>query len=167
MKSKDYANRVKTLQELSESLESDYCRMTLGVACTTGAFDMVHPGHVGYLWRASLFCEYLIVGIDSDARIKAAKGKNRPLFNQEERANVIAGLRCVDYVTVFDNMQEFLDSVRPTVLIVSPTSSEDKDFDRIAYAKKRGIRIEVIPPQSTMHTSDYILRILSQCAKEQ
>lgn len=131
------------------------------IVFTTGAFDMLHPGHVSYLWRASEHGVYLIVGIDSDARVKAAKGNHRPIIQQDDRAAVVAGLACVDFVFIFDDMKTTLDIIQPDAMVVSPTSNEDMVFDRMAYAKSIGAEIITIAEQSHKHTTDYLMEILT------
>ncbi len=134
------------------------------VVFTTGAFDMLHPGHVSYLWKAAEYGSHLLVGIDSDARVKAAKGKHRPIISEEDRAAVVAGLACVDMVFIFDDMKQALDVVKPNAIVVSPTSTEDAVFDRIAYARENGAKIITVPEQSQKHTSDYVMAILKNFA---
>ncbi|MDF1496481.1 MAG: adenylyltransferase/cytidyltransferase family protein [Patescibacteria group bacterium] len=160
-----YLDKLVELIELEVILNQNIYKGNLAIACTTGAFDLLHPGHIGYIWRASQFCRHLVVGIDSDKRVKAAKGTHRPLFTERERAEVVAGIGCVDFVVIFDEMKEFLDIVAPQVLVVSPTSKEDKNFDRIGYAQSLGARVEQVPPQRELHTTDYVLRIISQSAQ--
>ncbi len=147
------------LNKLMVSLTS--CKTNL-VVFTTGAFDMLHPGHVSYLWRAAEYGSHLLVGIDSDVRVKTAKGKHRPIISQEDRAAVVAGLACVDFVFIFDDMKLVLDAIQPDVMAVSPTSTENAIFDRIAYARENGAKIITIAEQSHKHTSDYVMEVLKK-----
>ena len=68
---------------------------------TNGCFDLLHVGHVRYLQQARKLGDALLVAINSDASVRALKGESRPINSQEDRAEVLAALDCVDYVTVF------------------------------------------------------------------
>src|ERR1043166_6178257 len=71
---------------------------------TNGVFDLLHVGHVRYLAQARSLGDVLMVAINSDRAVRELKGADRPIFNQAERAEIIAALRSVDYVTVFDDI---------------------------------------------------------------
>ncbi len=73
------------------------------VGFTNGCFDILHPGHVAYLTQARQWCDKLIVGLNSDASVRRAKGEGRPVNGLEARATVLAGLACVDLVVSFDD----------------------------------------------------------------
>jgi len=74
----------------------------LKVVFGNGCFDLIHVGHIRYLQGAKALGDILVVGINSDASVNALKGKGRPLQPQQERAELIASLECVDYVVIFD-----------------------------------------------------------------
>ena len=76
----------------------------LTVVWTNGCFDLLHPGHLASLQAAKALGDVLVVGINSDASVQANKGPSRPILNQNERAAMIAGLECVDQVTIFDEL---------------------------------------------------------------
>lgn len=86
---------------------------------TNGVFDLLHLGHVQYLQRARALGDYLIVGLNSDASTQRLKGTNRPLVPENERAEVLAALACVDYITLFgeDTAEKTLLMLRPTVYV--------------------------------------------------
>src|SRR5256884_9688876 len=71
---------------------------------TNGVFDILHVGHVRYLQQARELGDALVVAINSDASARQLKGEGRPLTNQNDRAEILAALACVDYVTVFDDI---------------------------------------------------------------
>ena len=71
---------------------------------TNGVFDLLHVGHVRYLAQARALGDALVVAINSDRAVRELKGPNRPVFAQEERAEILAALRDVDYVVVFDDI---------------------------------------------------------------
>ena len=86
---------------------------------TNGVFDLLHLGHVTYLQRARALGEFLIVGINSDASTRRLKGPRRPLVPEAERAEVLAALTCVDYVTVFreNTAEALLSALRPAIYV--------------------------------------------------
>ena len=86
---------------------------------TNGCFDILHAGHVDYLNKARQFGDAMIVALNSDASVKRIKGPLRPIVNQEERAFIISNLKCVDYVTFFeeDTPKEIIDKIIPDILV--------------------------------------------------
>ena len=159
MKTPLFQNKIISLEELGPLLKAPNYRENSILVCVTGAFDMLHPGHIRYLWKTSALGDYLIVGIDSDERVKYVKGLNRPLFHDVERAEVVAGLGFVDLVCVFNEMRIFLNAVMPAILVVSPTSVEDSGFDRVNYCQINGGAVATIRQQSDMHTTDYLEKL--------
>jgi D-beta-D-heptose 7-phosphate kinase/D-beta-D-heptose 1-phosphate adenosyltransferase len=96
-------------------------RQALGqrLAFTNGCFDVLHAGHVQYLHEARAQADFLVVGLNDDAGVRALKGPGRPVNPVESRALVLAGLEAVDYVTVFDEPTplELIQALRPEVLV--------------------------------------------------
>jgi glycerol-3-phosphate cytidylyltransferase len=90
-----------------------------GVVATNGCFDILHVGHISVLEEARRQGEHLVVGVNSDAAVKALKGDGRPINSEYDRARVIAALEVVDYVYIFDDVRatEFLKLVRPHVWV--------------------------------------------------
>ena len=87
------------------------------VVTTNGCFDVLHIGHLRYLQAAQRLGDLLIVGINSDTSVRALKGENRPLVPEDERAEMLAGLECVDYVTIFPelNPTALLSELKPNI----------------------------------------------------
>src|SRR5215210_3500444 len=71
---------------------------------TNGVFDLLHVGHVRYLAEARALGNALLVAINSDRTVRTLKGEGRPITNEKERAEILAALRQVDYVTIFDDI---------------------------------------------------------------
>jgi D-beta-D-heptose 7-phosphate kinase/D-beta-D-heptose 1-phosphate adenosyltransferase len=71
---------------------------------TNGVFDLLHVGHVRYLTGARTLGDALVVAINSDRTVRELKGSDRPVFDEAERAEILAALRVVDYVTIFDDV---------------------------------------------------------------
>ena len=91
----------------------------LKIGFTNGCFDILHKGHVAYLAQARSWCDRLIVGVNSDASVRALKGEGRPVNDLESRALVLAGLRSVDLVAPFEDSTplNLIEAARPDVLI--------------------------------------------------
>jgi D-beta-D-heptose 7-phosphate kinase/D-beta-D-heptose 1-phosphate adenosyltransferase len=86
---------------------------------TNGVFDLLHVGHVRYLSQARALGDALVVAINSDRSVRALKGPERPVFDQDERAEILAALRDVDYVVVFDDIspRAVIKRLLPDVLV--------------------------------------------------
>ena len=89
------------------------------VVFTNGVFDLLHVGHVRYLSQARALGETLVVAINSDRSVRVLKGKNRPVTNENERAEILAALRPVSYVTIFDDVspRSLIAQLLPDVLV--------------------------------------------------
>ena len=92
---------------------------TYKIVATNGCFDILHAGHVHYLQEAKKMGHLLMVGINSDRSVKQIKGDDRPINSQIDRAYVLSGLSCVDYVTIFPQKTatRFLEKVKPTLYV--------------------------------------------------
>ena len=86
---------------------------------TNGVFDLLHVGHVRYLAQARALGDALVVAINSDRTVRELKGQDRPVFDQAERAEILAALRQVDYVVVFDDIspRSLIAQLLPDVLV--------------------------------------------------
>lgn len=112
------SGKVVARDELSRHLAR--CRvMGLRVGFTNGCFDLLHPGHLALLHAAAEACDFLVVGLNSDASVKRLKGDGRPVQPVEARAAVLAALAIVGAVVVFDEdtPEELIRAVRPAVLV--------------------------------------------------
>jgi rfaE bifunctional protein nucleotidyltransferase chain/domain len=89
------------------------------IVFTNGVFDLLHPGHVRYLQHARSLGDALIVGINSDRSVRAVKGPGRPINLEQERAEILAALLCVDAVAIFDEETPFeiISAIAPDVLV--------------------------------------------------
>jgi rfaE bifunctional protein nucleotidyltransferase chain/domain len=106
---------VDELQSLGERLREDGRR----VVFTNGHFDLLHVGHLRYLQHARQLGDALIVGVNDDAVTRSRKGPGRPILPERERAELLAGLACVDYVTIFDEptAEHCVELLRPDVYV--------------------------------------------------
>jgi D-glycero-beta-D-manno-heptose 1-phosphate adenylyltransferase len=89
------------------------------IVFTNGCFDLLHPGHMGSLEQARALGDALIVGLNSDASVRALKGAGRPVLPERERAEILAALECVDAVIIFDEVtpREVIARLLPDVLV--------------------------------------------------
>lgn len=103
---KDIGEIIKTLKAKGEK-----------VVATNGCFDILHVGHVRYLQKSKSFGDILVVGLNSDISVKILKGETRPINPQEDRAEVLCALACVDYVVMFDEKSpvDLLDLIKPDI----------------------------------------------------
>ncbi len=110
-------SKVLSREELVGDLKRN--RKNKTVVFTNGCFDILHVGHVSYLQTARAQGDLLVVGLNSDASVKRLKGDERPIQNETDRAQILAALRSVDYVTIFDEEtpQLLIEAVRPEVLV--------------------------------------------------
>ena len=116
------------------------------IVTTNGCFDILHVGHVRYLQQAKSYGDVLIVALNSDKSVKKIKGESRPVNNENDRAEVLSSLRCVDYVVLFEDESpiELLLRIKPDV----HTKGADYTLETLPEAKeiiKAGGRIEFIP----------------------
>lgn len=86
-------------------------------AATNGCFDILHVGHVRYLQKSKVCADYLIVMLNSDSSVKALKGEGRPINCEEDRAELLSSLSCVDYVVLFEEKSpaKLLGDIKPDV----------------------------------------------------
>ena len=89
------------------------------IVFTNGCFDILHLGHIKYLKKASKLGDKLVVAVNSDSSVRKIKGKTRPVFGEQERANLVAALNCVDYVIIFKagTPLRLIKALRPDVLV--------------------------------------------------
>ena len=115
------------------------------VVCTNGCFDILHIGHVRYLEKSKTFADYSIVLLNSDVSVKNIKGPTRPINGENDRAELLSALRCVDYVVLFDedSPRNLLDEIKPDVY----TKGADYTMETLPEAdimRKNGTRVEFI-----------------------
>ena len=110
--------KIRGRQELATEVRHRQQAGERGVF-TNGCFDLLHLGHVRYLQEARDLGDFLIVGLNSDSGTRRLKGPGRPLVPEEERAEILAALTCIDYVTVFDEptASELLSLLQPAIYV--------------------------------------------------
>ncbi len=135
------------------------------IVFTNGCFDILHAGHVRYLAAAKAEGDVLVVGLNSDASVHSIKGPDRPIVEETSRAEVLAALECVDYVTLFDapDPLELIREARPDVLVKGADWAEDQIIgaDRVKKDGGRVFRVPVVPDISTTEIIRRIQNIYS------
>lgn len=115
------------------------------VVTTNGCFDILHVGHVRYLTKTKSFADVSVVLLNSDKSVKLIKGEGRPINNENDRAEILCALSCVDYVVLFDESSpsELLDEIKSDVY----TKGADYSMETLPEAdimRKNGTRVEFI-----------------------
>jgi D-beta-D-heptose 7-phosphate kinase/D-beta-D-heptose 1-phosphate adenosyltransferase len=115
------------------------------VVFTNGVFDILHPGHVRYLAEAHRQGDVLIVAINSDRSVRSIKGPTRPVHPEDERAEVIAALACVDAAVVFDEDTpwEIINAIQPDVLVKGADWPADQIVGRDIVEARGGVVVRV------------------------
>jgi rfaE bifunctional protein nucleotidyltransferase chain/domain len=123
------------------------------IVFTNGCFDLLHPGHIGSLEQARALGDALVVGLNSDASVRRLKGAGRPVLPERERAEILAGLECVDAVVIFDELtpREVIARLLPDVLVKGGDWPGDQIVGReeVEAAGGRVVSVPVVPGYST------------------
>jgi rfaE bifunctional protein nucleotidyltransferase chain/domain len=131
------------------------------VAFANGHFDLLHVGHLRYLEAAKAEGDVLVVAINDDASVERLKGRGRPLVPAAERAELLAALRAVDYVTVFsgDSPAALLARLRPDVHCKGPDYGSPERVPEYAVVRSYGGRTALVGDPKDHATSDLITRV--------
>jgi D-glycero-beta-D-manno-heptose 1-phosphate adenylyltransferase len=153
--------KIITLDELKE--KSDRLRSAgKQVVATNGCFDILHVGHVRYLAAARKLGDVLVVGLNGDNSLQQLKGDGRPINREQDRAEVLAAIESVDYVTIFPELRatNFLRAAQPAVYAKGGDYRADTlDSEERAVLEKFGTKIEIIPFEKGYSTSQLLTRI--------
>lgn len=130
------------------------------IVFTNGCFDLLHVGHIRYLREARKLGDALVVGVNSDDSVRQIKGQGRPIVPADERAELLAGLRAVDFVTVFEELDPaaLVEAVQPYVLVKGGDYRPDQIVgkDTVERSGGRVVSLPLVPGRST---SDLVQRI--------
>lgn len=130
------------------------------VVTTNGCFDLLHVGHLRYLQAARALGDMLIVALNSDASVRGLKGPQRPLIPQDERAELLAGLACVDYVVIFDEPTpaKILMDIQPDIHVKGGQYTVE-NLPEASLLKSLGAEIRFIPMVEGRSTTSLIEKI--------
>jgi len=126
------------------------------LVATNGCFDILHVGHVRYLAAARALGDVLLVGVNGDASTRELKGAGRPVNNENDRAEVLAALACVDLVTIFPEVRavRFLELAQPAIYVKGGDYTVDSlDQSEKTVLEKVGADIRLIPFEKGYSTS--------------
>ena len=129
---------------------------------TNGCFDLLHPGHVRYLQQAHALGDCLAVAVNDDDSVRALKGPGRPLNPAQDRAEVLAALQSVDFVTIFTELRatQVIEALRPAIYVKGGDYTvESLDPNETAALKKVGAEIKTLPLLPGKSTSALIERM--------
>ena len=132
------------------------------LVATNGCFDLLHLGHVRYLQAARALGDALVVGVNGDDSARELKGPGRPLNNEKERAEVLAALECVDFVTIFPELRatRFIETAAPAIYAKGGDyTAETLNTEERATLQKIGAEIRIIPFEKGYSTSRLIERL--------
>lgn len=150
--------KVVTANQLDQELEA---RRLAGqrIGMTNGCFDLLHPGHVASLEHARGQADCLVVGVNSDRSVEALKGR-MPIIGEQDRAEMLASLMCVDFVVIFDDVSVagLVERVAPDVLVKSAQYNTDQVVGHEIVEAKGG-RIVLAPEKGSYSTTSLIARI--------
>ncbi len=130
------------------------------IVFTNGVFDLIHPGHVRYLTEARALGDLLIIGVNSDRSVYAIKGPERPINAEQDRAEVLLALACVDAAVVFDEdtPHAIISRIQPDVLVKGADWNLENIVGRDIVEARGGrvVRIEISPGHSTSSLIDRV-----------
>jgi len=149
-------------EELAENVQA-LKRAGKTIVFTNGCFDLLHIGHIRYLKSAKAEGDVLLVGLNSDRSVRQIKGPARPIVFENERAEVLASLACVDFVTFFDEPDPLatIQVLMPDVLVKGADWEEDAIVGKDVVEANGGrvVRIPVIEGASTSRIIEKILAL--------
>ena len=151
--------KVRSLDEVRRAVERLH-EQGRTVALANGLFDLLHVGHLRYLEGARAEADALVVAVNADASARQLKGPGRPVVPQAERAELVAGLACVDLVTIFDapTVEPLLRQLRPDVHCKGTDYTADTVPER-DVARELGIRVAIVGDPKDHATTEMLRRL--------
>jgi D-beta-D-heptose 7-phosphate kinase/D-beta-D-heptose 1-phosphate adenosyltransferase len=136
------------------------------IVFTNGCFDLLHIGHIRYLEEARALGDFLVVGVNSDSSVRKLKGPQRPVLPEEERAEILSGLGCVDYITLFDEIDplKLITSLHPHILVKGGDWTKEQTVGK-EVVERSGGEVVIIPFVKGASTSNLIKTILGRYEK--
>ena len=152
-------NKILERNALKDKLEA-LRKKGKKIAFTNGCFDILHVGHVRYLREAKKTADVLVLALNSDSSVRSLKGEKRPLMNEKERAEILAALEFIDFVTIFEELTplELINYLKPDILIKGGDWPEEKVVGR-EEIKKWGGRVAIIPEIEGKSTTNIVEKI--------
>jgi rfaE bifunctional protein nucleotidyltransferase chain/domain len=131
------------------------------VVWTNGCFDLLHLGHVKGLQTAKTLGDVLIVGVNSDSSVRQLKVYPRPVFPQQYRAEMLAALDCVDYVTIFDDLtpERLLAQLQPDIHCKGADYAQGKPMPEAEVVHSYGGKVVLLPLYESYSTTEILSHI--------
>ena len=156
----EFRKNLLTQEEMKEKIE-ELKKNGKKTVFTNGVFDILHIGHLTYLEEARNLGDVLIVGVNSDASVKVNKGDKRPINSQKNRAEMLSGLKFVDYTVIFDEKtpEKLLDLLKPDIHVKGGDyKKEDRPETKIV--EKNGGEVKILSFVDSFSTTDIINKII-------
>ena len=152
-------NRVLSRIEAQE-LIGNLKKQGKKVVFTNGCFDILHVGHMRYLEEAKEFGDYLFVGVNSDDSVKRLKGPTRPINNENDRAELLAGLKSVDYTVIFseDTPVELIGELKPSIHVKGGDYKKE-DLPETKVVENYGGEVFIVSLVEGKSTSNVVKKI--------
>ena len=159
---KQKIKETKTLLRIIKDLKAKGKRIVF----TNGCFDLLHIGHIRYLEEAKALGDVLVIGVNSDSSVRKLKGPQRPILPEEERTEILSGLGCVDYITLFDEIDplKLITSLQPNVLVKGGDWTKEQTVGR-EVVERSGGEVVILPFVQGASTSNLIETILKKYEK--
>jgi D-beta-D-heptose 7-phosphate kinase/D-beta-D-heptose 1-phosphate adenosyltransferase len=156
---KSKENKVLSIDLLKKQI-FEHKKKNKKVIFTNGCFDLLHPGHLMILKKAKLLGDLLVVALNSDSSVKRLKGSSRPLITENERANIISSLDCVDYVTIFseDTPIKTIKQISPDVIVKGGDYAKNQVIGK-EHVERYGGRVVIIPVLENFSTTSLVEKI--------
>lgn len=154
-------SKIITLAELARRAE-EIRRAGKRLVLTNGCFDLLHLGHVRYLEQARALGDYLAVAVNGDESVRALKGAGRPLNSEADRAEVLAALEAVSFVTIFPNLRvtQVIATARPAIYVKGGDyTPESLNAEERTAAQDVGSEIVILPLVPGRSTSQLLQRM--------
>lgn len=162
-------DKVKAQIDLAQIVQA---RRERGERCvfTNGCFDILHVGHIRYLQEARELGDYLVVALNSDQSVRQLKGYPRPFVTQDERAEMIAALESVDYVTIYDELtaDEVIRLLRPEIYVKGGDYQLDEIPETPVVRSYGGqvVTVTLVQGRSTTRLVERVVRLLEEREEE-
>jgi D-beta-D-heptose 7-phosphate kinase / D-beta-D-heptose 1-phosphate adenosyltransferase len=157
--------KIKTKEDLRKII-GDLKTKGKRIVFTNGCFELLHIGHIRYLEEAKALGDILVVGINSDQSVQRIKGPYRPILPEEERAEVLSGLGCVDYISIFDEVDplELVSFLQPHILVKGGDWTKETTVGK-EVVEGLGGKVVILPFVQGASTSNLIETILKRYEK--
>ncbi len=156
----DSRSRIIPLEQLAEKVRAAKAE-GLRVVLTNGCFDLLHVGHVRYLYSAAAQGDLLVVAVNSDAGVRGLKGPQRPIQPELERAELVAALEPVDYVTLFDEptVEQVILTLRPDIQCKGTDYASPESVPEYSVMAAVGGEVRLVGDHTDHATTDLVSRI--------